>query len=143
MARWLSFFAEYNFEVMYNPGKQNELADRLSRRPYYELVHVTTLSSSVTDLIRTAYAENKHYVDLLPFIKRKEFKDSDIYLPPRLRARLRRYSIDQGLLCYRTDVEDTPGIVVLHDKELKYRILYETYDSAVSDHLGRETTNGM
>ncbi|GMF19394.1 unnamed protein product [Phytophthora lilii] len=32
MARWLSFFAEYNFEVKYKPGRQNPLADALSRR---------------------------------------------------------------------------------------------------------------
>ena len=43
MARWLSFFAEYNPEVKYKPGKQNALADALSRRPDYELAHVTTL----------------------------------------------------------------------------------------------------
>ena len=30
MARWLSFFAEYNFEVKYKPGKQNALTDALS-----------------------------------------------------------------------------------------------------------------
>ena len=52
MARWLYFFAEYNFEVNYYTGKQNALADALSRRPDYELAHVTTISSSVTDLIR-------------------------------------------------------------------------------------------
>ncbi|GMF50655.1 unnamed protein product [Phytophthora fragariaefolia] len=32
-ARWLSFFAEYNFVVHYKPGKNNILADALSRRP--------------------------------------------------------------------------------------------------------------
>ncbi|POM78445.1 Reverse transcriptase [Phytophthora palmivora] len=31
MARWLSFFAEYNFRVEYKPGKLNVLADALSR----------------------------------------------------------------------------------------------------------------
>ncbi|KAE9296222.1 hypothetical protein PF008_g24063 [Phytophthora fragariae] len=31
MARWLSFFAEYNFIVHYKPGKNNTLADALSR----------------------------------------------------------------------------------------------------------------
>ena len=43
MARWLSFFAEYNFGVKYKPGKHNALVDALSRRPNYELDHVTTL----------------------------------------------------------------------------------------------------
>ena len=58
MARWLSFFAEYNFEVKYKPGKQNTSSDALSRRPNYELAHVTTLSSPIADLIRAAYAQD-------------------------------------------------------------------------------------
>ena len=37
MARWLSFFSEFNFVVFYNPGKNNFLADALSRRPDYDL----------------------------------------------------------------------------------------------------------
>ena len=36
MARWLSFFSEYNFVVYYKPGKTNILADTLSRRPDYD-----------------------------------------------------------------------------------------------------------
>jgi hypothetical protein len=36
MARWLSFFAEYNFVVDFKPGKNNILADALSRRPDYD-----------------------------------------------------------------------------------------------------------
>ena len=51
----LLILAEYNFEVTYKPGKQNALADALSRKPEYELAHVTTLSSSTTDLIRAVY----------------------------------------------------------------------------------------
>ena len=140
MARWLSFFAEYKFEVKYKPGKQNALADALSRRPDYELAHVTTLSSSVIDLIRAAYAKDAHCVALLRALWRGEFPDSDIQLSARLRARLHRYTIDQGLLCYCTDVEDSPRIVVPHNDELKYRILYEAHDTELSVHLGREKT---
>ena len=90
MARWLSFFAEYNFEVKYKPGKQNALADALSRRPDYEIAHVTTLSSSVNDLIRTANAKAEKCVALIRALGSEEFKDSDIELSARLRARLHR-----------------------------------------------------
>ncbi|KAL4092832.1 hypothetical protein PRIC1_011823 [Phytophthora ramorum] len=77
MARWLSFFAEYNFEVKYKSGRQNGLADALSRRPDYELSHVTTVTSSVTDLIRAAYARDDMCVALLRALGSKEFEDSD------------------------------------------------------------------
>ena len=46
--------------------------------------------------------------------------------------------IINGLLCYRTDIEDNPRIAVPHDEELKYRILYDAHDTALSGHLGRE-----
>ena len=36
MARWLSFFAEYNFVAHYKPGKNNIHGDALSRRPDYD-----------------------------------------------------------------------------------------------------------
>ena len=69
MARWLSFFAEYNFEVKYKPGKQNALADALSRRPDYELSNLTTITSPITELIRSAYAKDEQCVALLRTLK--------------------------------------------------------------------------
>uniref|UniRef100_H3GD69 Integrase catalytic domain-containing protein n=1 Tax=Phytophthora ramorum TaxID=164328 RepID=H3GD69_PHYRM len=141
MTRWLSFFAEYNFEVKYKPVRQNGLADAQSRRPDYELSHVTTVTSSVTDLIRAAYARDDMCVALLRALESKEFEDSDSKLSARLRARLHRYSLD-GLLYYSTDPEDTPRIVVPHDEDLKYRILDEAPDTALSGYVDREKTYG-
>ena len=131
------------FEVKHKPGKQNALADALSRRPDYELAHVTTLSSSITDLFRTAYVKDDHCVALLRALGSEGFKEKDIKLSARLRASLHRYSIDQGLLYYSTDAADTPRIVVPHDEDLKYRILFEAHDTAISGHLGREKTYGL
>ncbi|POM71255.1 LOW QUALITY PROTEIN: Reverse transcriptase [Phytophthora palmivora] len=105
MARWLSFFAEYNFEVKYKPGRQNALADALSRRPDYELAHVTSVSSSVTELIRAAYARDDVCVAVLGS---EEFNDSNVTLSARLRARLHRYTLEGGLLYYSTSTDDTP-----------------------------------
>ena len=67
-------------------------------------------------------------------------KDLDIKLSACLRVRLHRYSIDTGLLCYLADAAGTPRIIIPHDEELKYRILYDFHVTAISGHLGRETT---
>ena len=84
--------------MKYEPGKQNALASTLSRRPDYALDHVTTLSSSVTGLIRLAYAKEENCVALLRALGSKYFNDSDIDLLERFRAKLHRCSIDQVLL---------------------------------------------
>ncbi|KAE9267494.1 hypothetical protein PF001_g30054 [Phytophthora fragariae] len=65
MARWLSFFAKYNFTVEYKPGKQNVLADALSRRPDYELAHLAYLESPLYELIREAYADDDDLAGLV------------------------------------------------------------------------------
>ncbi|GMF49847.1 unnamed protein product [Phytophthora fragariaefolia] len=140
MARWLSFFAEYIFEVKFKPGKHNALADALSRRPDYELAHVTTVTSSIPDLLRASYASDDMCVALMKALGSKAFEDSDKELLARLRARLHRYAFDGGLLYYSTGSDDPPRVVVPHDEDLKYRILYEAQDTPVGDHLEREKT---
>ena len=134
MARWLSFFAEYNFEVKYKPGKQNVLADALSRRPDYELAHVTTLSSPIEEFMSVACPRDSQCVAFFQALGSEDYKDSDSQLSARLRASLHRYSINNDLLCYRTDGADTARIVVPHDADLKYRILFEAHDTALGGH---------
>ncbi|POM68093.1 Retrovirus Polyprotein [Phytophthora palmivora] len=50
MARWLSFFAEYNFRVEYKPGRLNIFADALSRRPDYA---VKTADANTIGAVKT------------------------------------------------------------------------------------------
>ena len=106
--------------MKYKPGRHYTLADALSGRPDYELAHVTILSSSISDLIRASYAKHEQCVVLLSALGSDEFKKSDIKLSARSRARIHQYFIDNGLLCYHTDVADTPRIIVSYDEELKY-----------------------
>ncbi|CAH0473444.1 unnamed protein product [Peronospora belbahrii] len=54
-----------------------------------------------------------------------EFENSKVKLSPRNRARLHRYALTDGLLYYSTGSDDQPCVVVPHDEDLKYHILYK------------------
>ncbi|GMF37784.1 unnamed protein product [Phytophthora fragariaefolia] len=73
IARWLSFFAEYNFRVDYKPGKLNVIADALSRRPDYELAHTSRITTDLYDRIRLAYRDDESFASLARFFAAGEY----------------------------------------------------------------------
>ncbi|KAG3114577.1 hypothetical protein PI125_g6328 [Phytophthora idaei] len=90
MARWLSCCAEYNFRVEYKPGKLNVLVDALSRRPDYELAHITRVTTDLHDRIRMAYRNDESLVCLVRFLAAGKEAKSE-WLSSRQRSRLHRY----------------------------------------------------
>ncbi|KAG3067341.1 Transposon Tf2-9 polyprotein [Phytophthora idaei] len=139
MARWLSFFAEYNFRVEYKPGKLNVLADALFRRPDYELAHITRVTTDLYDRIRMAYRNDESLASLVRFLTAGKEAKSE-WLSPRQRSRLHRYEWQDGLLYYRVEPHEPPRVVVPNDEDLKFDILQEAHDAPSSGHLGREKT---
>lgn len=149
MARWLSFFAEYNFSVEYKPGRFNVIADALSRRPDYEpdeavtasSVTVSRLTSPLEDTIKAAYAHDEDIMRLIECLK-GDPSDSKLAqaLPPSYRASLHRYAMHEDLLMYRATNDDTYRIVVPNNHDLKLRIMFEYHDAPASGHRGREKT---
>ena len=113
MARWLTFFSEFNFKVEYKPGKSNVLADALSRRPDFEARHQDSVSrakaqgesstlasmkayhvtSSMASDIKECYSQDEHCLLLLDHIGGRK-----VTLPSHLKAKLNRFSYSDGLL---------------------------------------------
>ncbi|KAG2852205.1 hypothetical protein PC118_g18876 [Phytophthora cactorum] len=130
-------FAKYNFRVEYKPGKIDVLTDALSRRPDYELAHITRVTTDLYDQIRMAYRNDESLASLVRFLTAgKEAKSER--LSPRQRSRLHRYEWQDGLLYYRVEPHEPPRVIVPNDEDLKFDILQEAHDAPSSGHLGRE-----
>ncbi|GMF60053.1 unnamed protein product [Phytophthora fragariaefolia] len=167
MARWLSFFAEYNFVVHYKSGKNNILADALSRRPDYDPrvvlgrqeiddedtseeycavcavsgVNLTSVSPEMDlrDQIAAAYPDDAVYANILAYL-RSPSDETLGALSLNTRNQIDSYHLDGDLLCYNIDRFDAPRVVVPNDDDLGARIIHEFHDSPMGAHLGRVKT---
>ncbi|KAE8875196.1 hypothetical protein PF003_g40665 [Phytophthora fragariae] len=167
MARWLSFFAEYNFVLHYKPGKNKILADALSRRPDYDPRRLThhqdipddddddddcatcvtlginaTVSSPVLPLrqqIADAYEEDAFYAAIIRYL-RNPTADTLAKLTRPTRDAITRYDLDGDLLTYAIDTFDTPRVVIPADDDLRAHLVHEYHDAPAGGHLGREKT---
>ena len=57
--RWLEFLQEYDFEIEYLPGRDNFIADALSRREFVSTISV--IRSQLSDLVRESLPDDAFF----------------------------------------------------------------------------------
>ena len=109
--------ADYDCEILYKPGKENVVADALSR------IHINILSSLPNSTTWNAILKAYQKEPFKGLIKEVEEKKG-IY---------KRYTIENKLLYYRTD-ETEPWRLCLPDTEFRRTIIHENYDLSIAGH---------
>ncbi|GMF45674.1 unnamed protein product [Phytophthora fragariaefolia] len=160
-------FADYNFVVHYKPGKNNILADTLSRRPDYDPRRSTrhqdipdddydedccatcvtlginaTVSSLVLPLrqqIADAYKEDAFYAAIIRYL-RNPTADTLAKMTRPTRDTITLHDLDGDRLICAIDTFDPLRGVIPADDVLRARLVHVYHDAPAGGHLGREKT---
>jgi hypothetical protein len=117
--RWVEFLAQFDFVVQYRAGKDNYVADALSRRPDHQISIVESSVNMVDTLqeeIKAAYQKDKEAKAIL-----------DKGAHPK-------YVVRDGLIYCGN------RLYIPNDTGIRTKILVECHDTPVSGHLGEWKT---
>lgn len=151
-ARWMELLSTFDFDIEYQAGKLNTVADALSRRADYERIiasdsrsdhHGNNLrlnavntssgsSTSICDAIKRAYLGDVLAMEIINNGNRDSAESKmvlDMY----------SYSTNSGLIHHKK----TGRVYVPNDKHIKETILYECHDAPLSGHVGIARTTEL
>ena len=133
-ARWLELLAEFDFEVVYKPGKDNGAADALSRRPGDDGTTVNALTASgprptaaLAAMIAEGYVDDEDFGEVYEELSTRR---------PGTRRAGDRYELRDGLLYLTADGR----LCVPNVPAARLTILHDHHDAPVAGHLGAAKT---
>ena len=119
--RWIEFLQEYDFEIAYIPGKDNVVADALSRREFVDAI--TVVHSHLADKVREALRRDKYFGSII-----EELSNEHVDSNPKLH--LEKYRLHDGLLYY------SRRLCIPDNSDIKNTILKDMHDIPIAGHPG-------
>lgn len=143
-ARWIQTLSEYHLDVRHKPGKENIVADALSRRQDYQPTQLANLIASYAlarrreqqPQLANLHASSVQLPNLIQQIKDCAETDS-VYRATSLildQGLPSRYQRTNDVLYYRHRSDGKARLYI--PSKLRTALLYEVHDSAISGHLG-------
>lgn len=137
--RWLDMLAEFDFDIEYTVGKENVVADGLSRRPDHkdqepqvldnkcsQLDHYESLTIAAASVLTNSSELRKAIIDAYP---------GDNACTSLLNNPTDGYRVVDGLL-----VTAANQVRIPNDVSIRSRLLLECHDAPTSGHLGSSKT---
>ena len=89
--RWVELLQEYDFDILYRPGKDNVVVDSLSRKSFLNAISIS--DNPIITMTREASAKDPEYQKLLALVSTRD--SSRIPHPP-----IENFSCSDGCLYY-------------------------------------------
>ena len=70
--RWMELLHEYNFDIHYQPGKKNVVADALSKN-----CAISSLQSNLSQEIQQAYPTDRLYINIVNTLRKSDKSNND------------------------------------------------------------------
>lgn len=129
-AGWVATLAEYDLEIVYRPGKDNPVADALSRSPEHLTVVTVDIDAAMKQKYVAAYAKDPEFKDLYDALESKTDQP-----PKSVASILNHYILLDGLLYLKSD-----GNRLCVPQELRVTVLNDHHDAPAAGHPGYEKT---
>ena len=119
--RWLELLHEYDFQIQYQAGKDNIVADALSRKSI--LSAITSLQTSIMDSVRQASQQDPFFTRVTSLIPIQSKSDKQLRI-------VEGFHLVEGLLYYKDRLYIPPN------QQIKLQILSEAHDIPIAAHPG-------
>ena len=143
LARWSVLIQEFDFEILYCPGRVNGNADAPSRFPYEGPIKVEALAGA-SDTLMSLQRRDRELEPLIDYLEQGILPEEDAQIKSIL-ATADQYIITQEGLLYHIS-SNTPGLQVTFQvvipTGMKEEVLYNVHDEVTGGHSGILKTYG-
>ena len=130
LSRWFDFIADFDFEIVYRSGKENGIADSLSRIGELGAVSGPVLADDLLQKIKNGYESDTYFKPVHQTLVMKQPLD------PKFRSRVERMYESDGLIYIKSPSGDR--LCIPNDKLVRSAIVSEFHDSVTGGHFGTE-----